>query len=79
VYRICADSHEQDLPILYCTQETLPLETANNMHLKVEKDSRAEMLYKLRRAMLTRKVSSEKWCERYYELIEEKTKHGSQY
>jgi hypothetical protein len=49
------------------------------MHLKVEKDSKAEMLYKLRRAMLTRKVSSEKWCERYYELIEEKTKHGSQY
>jgi hypothetical protein len=49
------------------------------MHLKVKKDSGAEMLYKLRRAMLACKVSSEKQCERYYELIEEKTKHGSQY
>jgi hypothetical protein len=49
------------------------------MHLKVKKDSGAEMLYELRRAMFACKVSSEKQCERYYELIEEKTKHRSQY
>jgi hypothetical protein len=75
LYHIYGDSHKQNLPILY----TGGLETPNNMHLKVKKDSGAEMLYKLRRAMLACKVSSEKQCERYYELIEEKTKHGSQY
>jgi hypothetical protein len=49
------------------------------MHLKVKKDSGAEMLYELRKVMLACKVSSEKQCERYYELIEEKTKYRSQY
>jgi hypothetical protein len=73
VYHICADRHEQDLPILYTGR------LRDTQQHAVEKDSRAKMLYELRRAMVAHKVSSEKWCERYYELIEERTKHKSQY
>jgi hypothetical protein len=73
MYHICADRHKQDLPILYTGR------LRDTQQHAVKKDSRAKMLYELRRAMVARKVSSEKWCERYYELIEERTKHRSQY